>query len=61
MIKSSIVEKKVQMSQLEVKQYFEMLNKYISGNGIDAGLTYAAIKTISTNIFVKHFKILLNL
>ena len=48
MIKSSIVEKKVQMSQLEVKQYFEMLNKYISGNGINAELTYAAIKTIKS-------------
>lgn len=48
MIKSSIVEKKVQMSQLEVKQYFEMLNKYISGNGINGELTYAAIKTIKT-------------
>ena len=39
MIKSSIVEKKVQMSQLEVKQYFEMLNKYISGNGINGELS----------------------
>jgi hypothetical protein len=48
MVKSSIVAKKVQMSQLEVKQYFEMLNKYISGNGINASLTYAALKTIKS-------------
>lgn len=48
MRKSSIKEKKVQMSQLEIKQYFEMLNKYISGNGVDAELTYAAIKTIKS-------------
>ena len=48
MRKSSIKEKKVQMSQLEIKQYFEMLNKYISGNGINADLTYAAIKTIKS-------------
>lgn len=46
MRKSLIKEKKVQMSQLEIKQYFEMLNKYISGNGINADLTYAALKTI---------------
>ena len=48
MRKSSIKEKKVQMSQLEIKQYFEMLNKYISGNGINADLTYAALKTIKS-------------
>jgi hypothetical protein len=48
MVKSSIVAKKVQMSQLEVKQYFEMLNKYISGNCINASLTYAALKTIKS-------------
>ena len=48
MIKNNIVEKKVQLTQLEIKQYFEILNKYISGNGIDAELTYAALKTIKS-------------
>lgn len=48
MNKSSIIEKKVQLSQLEIKQYFEMLNKYVSEKGISAELTYAAIKTIKS-------------
>lgn len=48
MIKNNIVEKKVQLTQLEIKQYFEILNKYISGNGINAELTYAALKTIKS-------------
>ena len=48
MHKNNIVENKVQLTQLEIKQYFEILNKYISGNGIDAELTYAALKTIKS-------------
>lgn len=48
MHKNNIVEKKVQLTQLEVKQYFEMLNKYINGNGLNAELTYAALKTIKS-------------
>lgn len=46
MNKSSIIEKKVQLSQLEIKNYFEMLNKYITVNGVNAELTYAALKTL---------------
>jgi hypothetical protein len=48
MVKNKIVEKKVQLTQLEIKQYFEILNKYISGNGLNAELTYAALKTIKS-------------
>ena len=48
MNKSSIIEKKVQLSQLEIKQYYEMLNKYVGEKGITAELTYAAIKTIKS-------------
>ena len=46
MHKNNIVEKKVQFTQFEIKQYFEILNKYIGGNGINGELTYAALKTI---------------
>lgn len=48
MYKNNIVEKKVQLTQFEIKQYFEMLNKYIGGNGLNAELTYAALKTIKS-------------
>lgn len=48
MYKNNILEKKVQMTQAEIKQYYEMLNKYISGNGINAEFTYAALKTIKS-------------
>ena len=48
MNKNNIVVKKINLSQLEIKQYFEMLNKYINSNGVGAELTYAAIKTIKS-------------
>jgi hypothetical protein len=48
MDKTAIAEKKVQLSQMEIKNYFEMLNKYIGANGIDATLTYAALKTLKS-------------
>lgn len=48
MNKEAIVEKKVQLSQMEIKNYFEMLNKYIGGNGINAEFTYAALKTLKS-------------
>lgn len=48
MNKNNIVVKKITLTQLEIKQYFEMLNKYINANGVGAELTYAAIKTIKS-------------
>ena len=46
MNKTAIVEKNIQLTQLEFKSYFETLNKYINVNGINSELTYAAVKTI---------------
>ena len=46
MNKSNIIEKSVTLSRYEIKQYFEILNNYINGEGIDAELSYIAIKTV---------------
>lgn len=46
MDRTNIIEKEVTLTRLELKQYFEILNNYINGDGLDAALTYIALKTI---------------
>lgn len=46
MNKSNIIEKNITLSKYEIKQYFEILNNYINGDGINAELSYIAIKTL---------------
>ena len=48
MNKEAIIEKKVVLSQMEIKNFYEILNKYISGNGINAEFTYAALKSLKS-------------
>lgn len=46
MNKSNIIEKEIILTRIELKQYFELLDKYIDNEGVDAELTYIAIKTL---------------
>ena len=46
MNKLNIIEKTITLSKYEIKKYFEILNSYINGEGIDAELSYIAIKTL---------------
>ena len=46
MNKSNIIEKEIILTRIELKRYFELLDKYIDNEGVDAELTYIAIKTL---------------